>query len=226
MIDNNPNPSGHANPELPTKWGFCFSGNEETFCQAIRDTVEGRDWSYLEIGVGNGDCLKAVADYMTSLGVESWRIHGVDLAGLAGPAIETSTYAPHSFTIRRRSCAMHVPPKSINLYLTSAAVFLAGNKMQFDMAFIDGCHGAPCVRADFFGVEPLIRKGGIVCFHDTSQSCQGQHMQAHCGTGIDARHAVTELGLLDDTRPGWVKAYETHGEPSKGGHGSLWVKRV
>lgn len=223
MTSPSPDEAG-ATP--PTKWGFCFAGNEAAFCDAIRETICGPVWSYLEIGVGNGDCLRAVADFVTGLGLAEWRVHGVDLGGLRGPAIEPATYYPHEFRCRRRQDAPHAPSCSISLYLTSAAVFLHGSPMRFDYAFIDGCHGAPCVTADFLGVEPLIRGGGIVCFHDTSPNCQGRHPQPHCGTGIAARAAVEKLGLLDNTRPGWVVHHETQGDESKGGHGSLWVKKL
>lgn len=180
----------------------------------------------MEIGIGLGACLKAVADYVDSLGVAFWRLHGVDLPGLTGPAKDPQTYYPHKFGVRGKRDAEGAQAKSIGVYLTSADVFLAGNRMTFDYAFIDACHGKPCVIADFLGVEPLIRRGGIVAFHDTGIACQGTHPQPHCGTGIDARAAVDELGLLDGSRDGWEVYAETEGDTSKGGHGSLWVRKL
>lgn len=94
-----------------------------------------------------------------------------------------------------------------------------------DYVFIDGCHGAPCVTRDFLEAEKIVRPGGIICFHDTSENCQGNHLQPHCGTGIDARAAVSDLGLLDGTNAAWEYLEETPGSVMNGTHGCLWVRK-
>jgi cephalosporin hydroxylase len=38
---------------------------------------------------------------------------------------------------------------------------------KIDFLFIDGDHSYKCVKADYDNYSPLVRKGGIIAFHDT-----------------------------------------------------------
>lgn len=169
----------------------------------MASAIQGDFFRYVEIGIGFGGALESVQEFFRQIRVRL-EMHAVDLPGYAGEALRL---------------------KNIHWHFVGASEFLRTFKDPVDFCFIDGCHGKPCVTADFLGIEPLIRPGGIVCFHDTSPECQDRHFQPHCQTGIDARAAVRELGLLDDRRPGWLKFNETSGDQSKGGHGCLFVKK-
>ncbi|HQQ81931.1 MAG TPA: class I SAM-dependent methyltransferase [Cyclobacteriaceae bacterium] len=222
---------------IPEKWGFCMAGNEEVFCQAldiaIKATIPGAmpisfketdpiqepvfysgPFVYYEIGIGNADTMLAVHSWLSQRMIQH-KIVGVDLPNYQGGAINYNFNEQPSATFGE-----------IRLALVGAAEFLASCEEKANFAFIDACHGAPCVTNDFLGVEKLIKPGGIVMFHDTDPNCQGIHFQEHCATGIEARAAVEKLGLLDDSRPGWKKLFETHGDKSKSGHGALWVQKL
>lgn len=204
-----------AKHRVPHNWGLCFDGNGGAFCEAIDAALETQAglFRYIEVGIGYGGGLRAVQEYLEQTGLE-YHMQGVDI----------TTCHPDA-----RNLANYAKPERIAISLEGAGEFLkkydqAGK--QADFVFIDGCHGAPCVMADFKAAEKVVRVGGVVAFHDTDPGCQDLHLQPHCGTGIRAREAVQKLGLLDDTRPGWVKINETTGDKNRGGHGCLFVKRI
>jgi predicted O-methyltransferase YrrM len=201
--------------KVPHNWGLCFDGNGGAFCDALDAALESHSgvFRYVEIGIGYGGGLRAVDEYLSQTGAD-YDLQGVDIATCNGEAANSAFY-PH--------------PERTRISLIGASQFLATYArcdFKADFVFIDGCHGAKCVEADFLGAEKIIRVGGVVAFHDTDPGCQDLHMQPHCGTGIRAREAVQKLGLLDNSRPGWVKLDETTGDKSRGGHGCLFVKRV
>lgn len=197
---------------VPDKWGLCFAGNEAPFCSALDTTLASQQgpFRYVEIGIGYGDCLRAVDDYLTQAGAD-YTLFGVDIQTCNEAARDEESY-PH--------------PERTQIHLSGSDVFLMTFKEKADFVFIDGCHGCDCVYRDFLGAEKIIRPGGVVAFHDTDPGCQDIHWQPHCETGIRARTAVRKLGLLDDTRPGWKKIGETSGDKSKSGHGCLFVQRL
>lgn len=195
-----------------------MAGNEHTFCDALDTAIKalkpGETFIYYEIGIGNADTMLAVHSWLTQRQVQH-EIIGVDLPNYQGGATNYNFNEQPSASFG-----------NISLALTGSEAFLTNVSQKANFIFIDACHGAPCVTRDFLLSEKKIKKGGVICFHDTDPNCQGIHFQDHCGTGIDARRAVEELGLLNDTRPGWVKIGETHGDKSKGGHGALWVQQI
>lgn len=212
-----------AKHQVPSNWGLCFAGNEAAFCEALDVAIANyragilaaRPFRYAEIGLGYGGGFNAVSHYLANeAGIAIHRV-GVDIPSFATSSVGT--------------VAAYDRPQGMELRLVGADAFFRAAKAAgelYDFIFIDGCHGAPCVRNDFLGAEAVIVPGGVVAFHDTDPGCQDIHMQPHCGTGIRAREAVQKLGLLDDSRPGWRKIAETSGNKDKGGHGCLFVQRL
>lgn len=215
---------------MPEQWGFCFAGNEAAFCNALDIACEtqplDKRFVYVEVGIGHGDAMKAVAEYLDQWvrrpavedlgqledGIIDFEIHGVDVPNYIGHALRADEMGLHFV--------------KMELHLVGASNFFRlWHREPLDFVFIDACHGKACVKQDFYGAEPLVRQGGVVCFHDTDPECQGLHFQHHCQTGIDARAAVNELGLLDGSRKGWKKICETRGDKARGGHGCLFVQK-
>lgn len=227
-----------ASRPIPGPFGFCFSGSERAFCGALEVAVRsfansrrqriqqsGNDtifptFRYVEIGLGHGETLASAAQYFESLigyihGFHTFTCYAVDLP----EASDRQSIA------ERRLAQRGVPASRVEFWLSGATRFFETFPERADCIFIDGCHGAACVTADFLGAERIINPGGIVIFHDTDVYSQGLHPQPHCGTGIDARKAVALLGLLHDHRPGWTYLGETPGDPARGGHGCLFVQK-
>lgn len=204
-----------SNHRVPAEWGLCFEGNHEAFCIALDMALSTHSdpFRYVEIGLGYGGGLRAVSQYLGQTGA-LFLLDGVDISTCNEQASNPANY-PF--------------PDRTEIHLCGGVPFLKEmekKKIKADFVFIDGCHGEPCARADFLAAEKVVRSGGVVCFHDTDPGCQDIHMQPHCGTGIAVRAAVSKLGLLDDSRPGWKKLFETSGNKDKGGHGCLFVIRL
>ena len=180
-----------------------MGGNEQTFCDALEVASQDVDhFRYLEIGLGNCGTLRAVAVFLDQLGL-SWEAHGVDLPGFQGKVFNTK----------------------VTIHPVGSEAFLELDHKSWHFAFIDACHGKACAMREFLAIEPWIEPGGVVCFHDTDPHCQGRHMQPHCGTGIDVRAAVEELGLLGGDRQGWEILSQTPGRPPND-HGATWFRRA
>lgn len=197
---------------VPAKWGLCFDGNEATYCSALdlAHDAAGNGWlNYVEIGLGYGDTMRAAQVYLKHHRYEFSTI-GVDIPSCYHGARTPDCYP---FPARTKIC------------LNGSESFFRDAEIYLHFVFIDGCHGAACVKADFLGAERVIAPGGVVVFHDTDIGCQGIHFQDHCKTGIDARKAVIDLGLLDGSRKGWKVLAETTGDKSRGGHGILVIQR-
>ena len=197
--------------------GWHLAGTEQAFHNALTLALATRRISspfhYVEVGVGDGLTLEAVHQWLLEREVDH-TIDAVDIPGYDGKLVAPRSSLPES----RVSW-------SITLSKTGSIGFFPGIRQKFDFVFIDACHGWPCVTNDFLMAEASVRVGGIVCFHDTDPECQGLHFQHHCQMGISARKAVSELGLLDDTRSFWKKVDETTGDKSCQGHGALFVQR-
>lgn len=197
---------------IPQKWGFCMEGNEEAFCRSLDIADQPGKFIYYEIGIGNGDTMEAVDSWLTQK-EKDHLIIGVDLPDYSGSCLHKGW--GRAGEVEGNIC----------LALFTSEIFLANASRKANFIFIDACHGAPCVTRDFLLAEKLIKPGGVIAFHDTDPSCQGQHFQEHCGTGIDVRAALEALGLLNGTREGWRMIEETW--PSKpGNHGAAFFQKM
>ena len=201
-------------------WGWFFGGNQISFCNALRESVaahierkDGEPFRYVEIGIGPGQTLYAVAAALSTMpDCPDWHCYGVDLLGLATGGESLARY--HPFT------------DQISIHLCGSRDYFRANVLRYDYAFIDGCHGRACAMADFLDVEPVMKPGGIICFHDAEEACQGLYYQEHCKEPIGVRRGLSELGLLNGSRPGWELWDQTKCNVPKQTHGSIWVRRL
>ena len=74
-----------------------------------------------------------------------------------------------------------------------------------DLAVVDACHDTDYVLNDFYVVEPFVRDGGIVLFHDTHPSMAGHLLASYLAClklrqrGFDVRHTEDTWWAI------WVK---------------------
>lgn len=206
------------------KYGLCMGGNEASFetllrarAQAVmqkpRFNVNNKPvFFYVEIGVGGGETFTTAMDILASIeGIKPLGL-GIDIPG--GWSFDTQLAAklkagPHqdrAYIALRSDVDIfeleNADEKGENL----ADVFSDyANTHDFgwhaDFVFIDGCHGAPCAKKDLLWSIPWLDDGAVVVFHDASPRCQGHHMQPHCGTGIDVRKALVDMGLFKSQYP-------------------------
>jgi len=204
------------------EFGFGMQGMEErilTIARAI--AAKFGEVTYVEIGVGQGPTLTAIASTLRDH-AEKWRAIGVELPnGYSFDRQKVMEFArdrhlPLNFVTPNGSI-QHPRWNQVSVFLKDSQSFLTEMWQEpIQLALIDGCHGRPCVIQDFLAVEVFMVKGGLVMFHDFGQDQIG-HYQPHCVTGLDVRGAVQDLGLLNGKREGWVFREELTANKAVGG---------
>lgn len=196
-------------------YGICMEGNEPAFERAMHAAVaafpDEAIIRIVEVGTAAGGSTRGMAEFFRATRKpfalhtfdipDGWSYHAEQVVAIEDEFVEV---AAHAFTGGMRGWVT-----AMNWQET------------VHFAFIDGCHGAPCAKADFETLEALAVPGTHIVFHDTNDGCQGVHLQPHCQTGIAVRQALRDLGLLDNTRPGWQLVEETNSA-----HGITVVRRV
>lgn len=186
-------------------FGICTAGTEEAFEQALLERAKPDEpFVYLEIGVAHCETWQTVCEILNRTGAR-WRTIGID------PWV-------HAFeAYRRRIEPEFNPAKALLLAQTREEAFRTEQARigdNLDFVFIDGCHAKPCVMGDFLAVEPLVRPGGLVVFHDLAGS---DGFQQHCQQAMGVKEGLTELGLLDGSRPGWKRLDDWVGDGARNG---------
>lgn len=225
--------------------GYNLAGCEAAFEKHLTETIQNTSqFTYLEVGIAEGTTLLAVADLARKLmsAEGDWTVIGVDL--LDGPF-----FKPIEFARQAQAIGLGVEiqvPFELSSFTPSSGLYimLANDPHKFtteiallDFVLIDGCHGAPCVKADFLAIEKQVYQGGIVAFHDACVEDQGRDMQQHCGEPINVRQALYDLNLLQpppehgkdwQMRDGWELVEEVHGDKSANppGNGMIFFRKV
>lgn len=181
--------------------GICMAGGEADFLALIEKQAQNStSFLYVEIGVAYGQTLYGV--WETVKRFPGAGVVGLELPTWAGVDAIERQFAGEPFVV---SPEAEPAPGRATVILERSTTRLAGAwPCKIDAAFIDACHGKPCVMADFKAVEPFVAPGGVVIFHDAGGGEQGGDIQPHCQLPIGVRDAITELGLFDNRRDGWT----------------------
>lgn len=213
------------------KLGICTAGCEGPFEFYLTETFKrgsGDDFTYAEVGIADGDTLLAVANMFENVR-DFCRLVGVDVPEC--PVFKEEVFVKRSGGLAQVKRVPEKVPIGLTVFLlpqgvqrpgVAEALFPSG----IDFAFIDGCHGKACAKADFLSLEKSVKPGGIAVFHDACAEDQGASFQAHCGEPINVREGLRELGLLDDLRNGWRLLEEVHGDKSQNGNGMCFFQRL
>ena len=181
------------------KFGICLDGTEAQFEQALRERAKaGAPFTYLEIGVAKCGTFQTVCSILQSTGAD-WRAIGID------PAPETREIFDR---------VMKNEPRAQLITATREEAFRDhADKISpvVNFAFIDGCHSEKCAMEDFEAVEPLVPPGGLAVFHDFADI--EYDLEPHCQAPRKVVAAVTKLGLLDNSRPGWWRLADWTTDP-------------
>lgn len=182
-----------------------MQGLEEVFERTILERAKpDQPFVFLEIGTAHCDTLQSVCRLLATTKAQ-WRVIAVD----------PWTYAVENY--QEKIAPEFGPDKALLLVQTREEAFATEKERigdRLDFVFIDGCHTRACVMGDFLSVEPLVVPGGLVVFHDADEIDKG--IQTHCGireNGVIP--ALTELGLYDDSRPGWKRLPDWIADASK-----------
>lgn len=226
------------------RFGLALGGCETAIEELIKSHVKTYkpEDTYTMIEIGSAGCvtLRAIKDIISENRPTNWSVIGFDLIpgkawSLDWPEINRAfdgdtknvwdmsngTVCPARFDSKEFADRMHlVLLENPRQYLKDLFGNDAGGFRQYiDFAFIDGCHGK-CSRDDFEAIESKVRQGGLVMFHDVGVLEQGRDFQPHCNEYINVRKHITDLGLLNETRPGWRLVGEIPGSRVWGGDGN------
>ena len=191
--------------------GIAMNGLEERVLEVARDvTRRFEEVTYVEIGVGEGTTLTAIASILKSSGAK-WRAIGVELPnGYSFDRLRTEEIALQrglKLAFLNPNCSIvHPPWETVTVYFKDSQTLLTEHWQEpIHFALIDGCHGKPCVILDFLALEAFMVPESVMMFHDFSPEQRGQP-QPHCPGGIDVLGACYELGLMTGKRTGWKYA--------------------
>lgn len=212
------------------KFGIRTDGTEEAIEKLICfHSRMFQEYTYLEIGTAEGVTLKAITDILKEENHPKWRTIGIDIPDGWSLNMQTiySQFGKELFfqDVSRGQVPILAPWNDPSLILIDGKKPLEF-KEPIQFAFIDGCHGAPCVMKDFLSIENNIVKGGIVMFHDAGKIEQGTDWQGHCGEHINVRKAISNLGLWGEQeektgdRYGWYFMGMIEGDRKNGGWGN------
>lgn len=233
------------------KLGYNCSGTEKVFEKILREQIAlalslCEPFIYAEIGIAEGTTIKAVADVCLEYskdqedGCLAWNAIGIDLFG--GAFFNSQNFLAQVPNHNVEIDHSHYTTIASNFDYISVYLMAEGMTVEdcifeesIHFAVIDGCHGAPCVERDFLAIEPAIAKGGIVAFHDAMPEDQYRDYQAHCGTPINVRHAITDIlhlpvghPSIGPVRTGWEWIGDVHGDKSANppGNGFAFFRKV
>jgi len=208
-----------------TSWyqmGYGMAGIESRIIYYAGKIAERFDEiTYIEIGVGEGASLSAIASALKASG-KKWRAIGVELPnGYSFNREKTTNWAidrevPIIYASPNGSI-VHPAWETITVYFKDSMAFLTENwQGQIQFALIDGCHGKQCAKLDFLHVEAFSIPGTVVMFHDFGPDPVGS-FQPHCPSGLDVMGACADLGLLSGKRPNWQFLETMGADRARGG---------
>lgn len=234
-------------PKKNRKFGIRMDGNQHEIESVIKKYVTdnymlveyvpdlSKKFKYLEIGAAGAVTMKSIYEIVKECFPphfnDSFEILGLDLPNGWSLDMNSISKFEHPLGIYRDGLPMENTDRNAN-----AKIYLESNPRKWisrlenesiDICFIDGCHGAPCVKADFEAIKSKIKKGGIIFFHDAGEPEQGTDWQGHCDEFINVRQALKDLELFN-TGPEWEFLFETQGTRKIGGDGNscVFIKKI
>ena len=213
-------------------FGICMEGCEDSLERLMVQSVaraqdEGsKRFQYVEVGVMHGSTLKAFSSILSE-NVRApmvWSATGIDIV-LHEPSV-LALLAP----LPAKICDDPFD-NGINLFVGPAVPFLTNVwKRPIDFALIDGCHGKPCVMADFNAVAKHCCAGSVVVFHDVGalENEPGgprASWQPHCEQFIGVAAAIDELGLHSEAS-GWRQIAWIDGDTARNGNSAAAFEKV
>lgn len=207
------------------RMGGCEEPLEKMFIEYLNDSKD--SFSYLEIGAAGCVTFKSIYEIVKeNFKNDNFSLIALDLVDGWSLDWRDIQNFKNNFPL---NIFKNKQPQEGNSEEAKASLVLESDPRKFisemddeslDICFIDGCHGRPCVMKDFETVEPKIKSGGIVFFHDVGEPEQGTDWQGHCNEYINARQAIIDLGLLEETREKWKVHKDIRGSRYWGGDGN------
>jgi Methyltransferase domain len=211
--------------------GIAMNGLEKRVLDIAKGVANHFDEiTYVEIGVGEGVTLTAIARTLKDSG-KAWRAIGIELVNGYSFNLEHTRKSAAEREVNLNfvtpnGAIVHPLWETVTIYFKDSQSFLTEIWQEpIHFALIDGCHGKPCVTLDFLALEAFMVPNGVLMFHDFSQEQVGQ-AQPHCVGGIDVRGACQDLGLTNGKRANWKFDETITADRTKGGWDMAIFKKV
>jgi hypothetical protein len=211
--------------------GIAMNGLEERVLDITKGVAAHfNEITYVEIGVGEGTTLTAIARTLKDSG-KKWRAIGIELVNGYSFNLEHTRKSAAQREVNLNfvtpnGSIVHPLWETVTIYFKDSQGFLTEIWQEpIHFALIDGCHGKPCVILDFLALEAFMAPNGVVMFHDFSQDQVGQ-AQPHCIGGIDVRGACQDLGLTNGKRANWKFDETLIADRTKGGWDMAIFKKI
>lgn len=207
------------------KFGIRTDGTEEELEELILETYKKfTSPTFFEIGTAGGATLAPLTQIIVENDKgDDWLVVGTDLPNGYTLSMQEVFKNFNGLPFQTRQSFAPLTRRNAHLILMDARELL--NKYwegEIHFGLIDGAHCKCCSTQDFLKLEPHIAKGGLVLFHDAGKLEYGTDHQ-HDGHYIEVRDTVTDLGLFNNTRPGWKFIKEIHGSRHWGGEGNSFA---
>jgi hypothetical protein len=204
------------------KLGIAMNGLEDRVESIAKDVAATFDEvTYVEIGVGEGTTLTAIANVLKA-SQRKWRAIGIELPNgysfNMGATERVALERGLKLNFITPNCSIvHPPWNEVTVYFKDSQSFLTEHWQEpIHIALIDGCHGKPCATLDFLALEAWMVPQSAMMFHDISPEQKG-HPQPHCADGIDVWGACYDLGLTTGKRKEWNLGEILNADKSQGG---------
>jgi cephalosporin hydroxylase len=153
------------------------SQNLDEFQELLKEFIKIKPTKFIEIGSLYGWTLQHFIHYAE----EGSRALSIDLPvrNFVGPGDwrvekqESNYRNVWPLWAKAKKCKLHLIPDSSQKPQTLDKTKEIFNNKQVDFLFIDGDHTYHGVKSDFDMYSPLVRKGGIVAFHDIGKNEEG-----------------------------------------------------
>lgn len=164
----------------------------------LAEVVRLRPHSVLEIGTANGGTLFL----LTRVAEPQATIISVDLPGGQFGEGYALWRMPLYMRFATRKQSIHLMRGDSHSDEMSGRVRNRLGNNQLDLVFIDGDHSYEGVKADFELYAPLVRKGGMIAFHDivdcTDKECQVNRFWNQI------KQRYRHLEFIEDKAQGWA----------------------
>ncbi len=150
---------------------------------------------YIEIGVAEGLTVARVCDFLKYKVGDYFKVTAVDILG--GWSLNMGEYA--------KNIAEYKDKITLDLDGSPSALAKMREK-SVNAIMIDGDHSFKAVKDDFAEADRIIKKGGVIMFHDSDILSQNEDISHNQEQGIEVRKAIESLDLskyilLSDYQP-------------------------
>lgn len=199
------------------EWGIAMEGCEEVITQAIRlavnKMIRTEPLIYIEIGTGEGKTISQICKLFTNMNID-FKAIAIDLED--GWSLNVEDFIEN----------VEEYGEKVELNLEGSPKALEEIKDETVFAvLIDGDHSFKNVIMDFNQADRIVKRGGLIMFHDSDEENQGTDAFERQPQGIEVREAIKTIGLLDGVNKTYEVLADHPGNKELNGRGIFIIRK-